>query len=71
MKGRLVQHYSYQFQIENLAKVPIPLKIYDRIPHSNSDKIKVETDFSEYPPAKIQMGILKWKLDLKGIEKKA
>ncbi len=71
VKGRLVQRYAYQFQIDNLAKVDVPLKLYDRIPHSNSDKIKVETDFAEYPPAKVQMGIVKWKLDLKGIEKKA
>jgi hypothetical protein len=71
VKGRLVQRYAYQFQIDNLAKVDVPLKLYDRIPHSNSDKIKVETDFEENPPAKVQMGIVKWKLDLKGIDNKA
>ncbi len=71
VKGRLVARYAYQFQIENLAKVEVPLKLYDRIPHSNSDKIKVETDFVENPPAKVQMGIVKWKMDLKGIDKKA
>ncbi len=71
VKGRLVQRYEYQFQIDNLAKVDVPLKLYDRIPHSNSDKIKVETEFAENPPAKVEMGIVKWKLDMKGIEKKA
>ncbi len=71
VKGRLMQRYEYQFQIDNLAKVDVPLKLYDRIPHSNSDKIKVETDFTENPPAKVEMGIVKWKVDLKGIEKKA
>jgi len=69
VKGRFVQHYEYEMIVENLSKVDAPLKIYDRIPHSNSDKIKIEPDFSEFEPTKKpKLGVIKWKMDLKDVD---
>ncbi len=70
VKSKYIQNYNYAIEIKNLGKVEGLLKVYDRIPHSNSEKIKVIPEFPDLAPNKQQMGILKWKIDLKGLETK-
>ncbi len=70
VKSKYIQSYNYAIEIKNLGKVEGLLKVYDRIPHSNSEKIKVIPGFPDLAPNKRQMGILKWTIELKGIETK-
>ncbi len=70
VKSKYVQSYNYAIDIKNLGKVEGELKVYDRIPHSNSEKIKVIPDFPDLAPNKQQLGILKWKIELKGVDTK-
>jgi len=68
VKGKYIQNYAYEIQIKNLNQVEGLLKVYDRIPHSDSDKIKVLPEFLDRQPDKIRLGILKWKIELKDVD---
>ena len=46
------------------------LTIFDRIPHSYSENIKVNVIEMTPEPDKKEMGIIKWKFDLKGLDEK-
>lgn len=70
IKGKLKNNYSYKITIKNLNKIEQDLTLYDRIPHSNSEKIKVEIEEIIPEPSKKELGILKWQFNLKGIDEK-
>jgi hypothetical protein len=70
VKNKYTQSYNYTIEIKNLGKVQGLLKVYDRIPHSNSEKIKVIPEYPDQAPNKDQMGILKWKIELKDVDSK-
>ncbi|MHA1148356.1 MAG: mucoidy inhibitor MuiA family protein [Promethearchaeota archaeon] len=70
IKSKLKNNYSYKIIIKNLNNVEQTLTIYDRIPHSNSEKIKVDIEEIIPEPSKKELGILKWRLNLKGIDEK-
>ncbi len=70
IKGKLKNNYEYKITIKNLSDVSEDLIILDRIPHSNSENIKVEIEDIEPEPDKNELGVLKWKLNLKGVKDK-
>ncbi len=70
IKGKLKNNYEYQILIKNLNEVEEELIIYDMIPHSNSENIKVEIEEIIPEPHKRKLGILKWKFNMKGIDEK-
>jgi uncharacterized protein (TIGR02231 family) len=70
IKGKLKNNYDYKIEIKNLNDVAEQLTILDRIPHSSSEKIKVEIDEIDPEPDKKELGILKWKIPLEGMKDK-
>ena len=70
VKGRLKNNYEYKINIKILNKVSEELTIYDRIPHSSSENIKVEMQEMNPEPNKKELGVLKWHINLKNIEEK-
>ncbi|MGV9204537.1 MAG: mucoidy inhibitor MuiA family protein [Promethearchaeia archaeon] len=65
LKNNIRKYYEYKITIENLNEVTEPLTLYDKIPHSDSEKISVELEEIDLEPDKIELGVLKWKIDLK------
>lgn len=70
IKGRLKNNYTYTIIIKNLKNVSEDLTLYDKIPHSSSEYIKVEFQSIDPEPDKRELGILKWKFNLKGVAEK-
>ncbi len=71
IKGKIKNNYEYKISIKNLNNVAEDLTIFDRIPHSSSENIKVEIETIIPKPDKKELGVLKWKFNLKGIEEKS
>ncbi len=70
LKGKKVVNYIYEIEIKNLAKVSDMLEVWDRIPHSSSEKIKIKLlNVSEEPKEK-DLGVLNWEFDLSLIKDK-
>jgi uncharacterized protein (TIGR02231 family) len=70
IKGKLKNNYEYKITIKNLNEVTEQLTILDRIPHSSSEKIKVEIEDIEPEPDKKELGILKWKIPMEDVKDK-
>ncbi|MHA1488663.1 MAG: mucoidy inhibitor MuiA family protein [Promethearchaeota archaeon] len=70
IKGKLKNNYEYKILIKNLNDIEEELTILDRVPHSSSENIKVEIIEISPKPDKQELGILKWKFNLKGIRDK-
>lgn len=70
IKGKLRNGYEYKIVIKNLNNVDEELVIYDRIPHSTSEKIDVEIEEIQPDPDKQELGILKYKIPMKGVKEK-
>jgi uncharacterized protein (TIGR02231 family) len=70
IKGRLKNNYEYKITIKNLNEVEEDLVVYDRIGHSYSENIKVILDEIIPEPSKKELGVLKWKISMKGVGEK-
>ncbi len=70
IKGRLKNYYDYKISIKNLNEATEDLTLYDKIPHSSSENIKVEIENISPEPYKKKLGVLTWKFNLKGIDEK-
>ncbi len=70
VKGKLKNNYEYKIVVKNLNDVTEQLTILDRIPHSSSEKIKVEIEIIDPEPTKKELGILKWKISMEGVKDK-
>ncbi len=70
LKGKKVVNYTYEIEIKNLAKINDTLELWDRVPHSSSEKIKIKLlNLSEEPKEK-DLGVLKWEIDMEAIKDK-
>lgn len=69
LKKNIQKFYEYTITIENLNEVTEPLTLYDKIPHSDSEKITVDLEEISLEPDNIELGILKWKINMKGKKK--
>jgi len=70
IKGKLKNNYEYKIQIKNLNEIEEDLVLLDRVPHSSHENIKVEIESMMPEQDKIELGILKWKFNLKGVNEK-
>ncbi len=69
-KGKTSINYRFTIEISNLKNVTEDLIIYDRIPHSVSEKIKVKLlDFSIEPDSNV-MNVLKFVLNMEEVKEK-
>jgi uncharacterized protein (TIGR02231 family) len=63
-RGNVAREYGYELIIKNFRKKASPIKIMDRIPHSDSEKIKVEDRKFSKKPDEDQLGVLTWEIDV-------
>ncbi len=70
IKGRLKNYYAYKISIKNLNNATEDLTLYDKIPHSSSENIKVQIEDISPEPDKKKLGVLTWKFNLEGLDEK-
>ncbi len=63
-RGKRRRGYEYRLEIESFSKKPIQLRVVDRIPHSNSEKIQVDLKPMQIPAKKNELGVLEWEVTL-------
>ncbi|MHA1681519.1 MAG: mucoidy inhibitor MuiA family protein [Promethearchaeota archaeon] len=64
-KGKVEREYEYEIKVENLGSKKNDLIIMDRIPHSDSEQIKVKIIGELEPePEEFRMGVIKWRIKL-------
>ncbi|MHA2379631.1 MAG: mucoidy inhibitor MuiA family protein [Candidatus Thorarchaeota archaeon] len=61
-RGKRKRGYDYRLEIRSFSKKPIQMRVVDRIPHSNSEKIQVELKPMQIPTKKSELGVLEWEV---------
>ncbi len=64
IRGKNRREYKYALIIKNFAKSEIDFEVTDRIPHSSSERIKVELGEVSVEPESFEVGVLKWKVKI-------
>lgn len=64
------QTYGYKIELENLREQAASVIVYDQLPVSRHESIKVKLLKANVTPEEEDLGILKWTLDLASREKK-
>ncbi len=59
-RGKQKRGYKYSVELKNFSKHEIKIRVVDRIPYSNSEKILVEMEESSLAYKKMELGILTW-----------
>jgi uncharacterized protein (TIGR02231 family) len=67
-RGNVAREYAYELTIKNFRKKPSPIKVMDRIPHSDSEKIKVENRRFSPKPTEDKLSVLTWELEVPASE---
>ncbi len=62
--GKVSREYTYELAIKSFRKKASSIKVMDRIPHSDSEKIKVDDKRMSPKPSETRLGILTWELDI-------
>ncbi len=68
-RGKRRRGYRYQLEIKSFSKELLDIRIVDRIPHSNSEKIEVEFKPMDIVPKKNEMGVLEWEVKIEAQKK--
>jgi uncharacterized protein (TIGR02231 family) len=63
-RGKRRRGYSYQLEIKSFSKELIEMRIVDRIPHSNSEKVQIELKPTSVPLKKNELGVLEWEVKI-------
>jgi len=63
-RGKRRRGYEYRLEIKSFSKKPIQMRVVDRIPHSNSEKIHVEMKPMQIPTKKSELGVLEWEVTM-------
>jgi uncharacterized protein (TIGR02231 family) len=64
LKGNVAREYTYELIIKNFRKKKSEVKIMDRIPHSDSEIIKVEDRKFSPATSKDELGVLTWEIEI-------
>ncbi|TFH08660.1 MAG: mucoidy inhibitor MuiA family protein [Candidatus Thorarchaeota archaeon] len=59
-RGKQKRGYTYSLELKNFSKREIEIRIVDRIPYSNSEKILVELAEPSLVYKKMELGVLTW-----------
>lgn len=59
-RGKQKRGYTYSLELKNFSKREIEIRIVDRIPYSNSEKILVELAEPSLAYKKMELGIITW-----------
>lgn len=64
LKGNVARDYAYELIIKNYRQKMSAVKIMDRIPHSDSEVIKIEDRKFSAQPKKDELGVLTWEIEV-------
>jgi uncharacterized protein (TIGR02231 family) len=64
LKGNVARDYAYKLTLKNYRSKMSTIKIMDRIPHSDSEIIKIEDRKFNPQPTKDELGILTWEIEI-------
>ncbi|MFX1576413.1 MAG: mucoidy inhibitor MuiA family protein [Promethearchaeota archaeon] len=64
LKGNVARDYAYELIIKNFRNKLSAVKIMDRIPHSDSEIIKIDDRKFSPQPTKDELGILTWEIEV-------
>ena len=67
--GKRRRGYKYRLEITSFSKNALDIRVVDRIPHSNSPKIKVELEPPKIPYKKMELGVIEWELKIEPQQK--
>ena len=59
-RGKQKRGYKYSLELKNFSKHEIEIRVIDRIPYSNSEKITVELEEPTLAYKKMELGIITW-----------
>jgi len=59
-RGKQKRGYRYSLELKNFSRDDIEIRVVDRIPYSNSEKIIVEMDEPTPSYKKMELGVLTW-----------
>jgi uncharacterized protein (TIGR02231 family) len=59
-RGKQKRGYKYSLELKNFSKNEIEIRVVDRIPYSNSEKILVEMEEPSLTYKKMELGVLTW-----------
>lgn len=59
-RGKQKRGYKYSLELENFSKHEIQIRVIDRIPYSNSEKISIEMDEPSLLYKTMELGIITW-----------
>jgi len=59
-RGKQKRGYKYSLELKNFSKDDIEIRVIDRIPYSNSEKIIVEMEEPTLSYKKMELGVLTW-----------
>ncbi len=59
-RGKQRRGYKYEIELKNFSKDEIEIRVVDRIPYSNSEKIAIELKEPSLGYKKFELGILTW-----------
>jgi len=59
-RGKQKRGYKYELKIKNFSKKELEIRVVDRIPYSNSEKIIIEMDEPSNSYKKYELGIITW-----------
>ncbi|RLI54373.1 MAG: hypothetical protein DRO87_10235, partial [Candidatus Thorarchaeota archaeon] len=68
-RGKQRREYVYTLLVTSFSKEDIDIKVVDRIPYSESEKVSVETTEVNPQPKKVELGILEWEMTIPAGEK--
>jgi len=64
LKGNVARDYTYELTIKNYRTKMSAVKIMDRIPHSDSEIIKIEDRKFTPQPTQDELGVLTWEIEV-------
>ncbi|MCK5264331.1 MAG: DUF4139 domain-containing protein, partial [Candidatus Thorarchaeota archaeon] len=59
-RGKQKRGYKYSLELKNFSKHEIEIRLIDRIPYSNSEKITIEMDEPSLLTKTMELGIITW-----------
>ena len=63
-RGKQKRGYKYALELKNFSKHEIEIRIVDRIPYSNSEKILVELPEATPTYKKMELGVITWEMKM-------
>ena len=69
-RGKQRRAYKYELELKNFSKKEIEIRIVDRIPYSNSEKISIEINEPANSYKKYELGIITWETKIPSDQEK-